>query len=147
MPGGLLGALWSGPDPDGPFLAQARALLAGQSQDGAVTEHDGDPAGNELATVIMGDAGRPTSSLEIPLGVPFDAPEHRVFTWDVPLNADGLIGLLGTFSWIILMPEQTAPTCVIAEARRLLRDLLGVEGDVTVDVAFRSNVWRSRRTD
>ena len=32
VPGGILGALWSGPDPEGPFLAQARALLAEQSQ-------------------------------------------------------------------------------------------------------------------
>jgi hypothetical protein len=29
----------------------------------------------------------------------------------------------------------------------LLRDLLGVEGDVTVNVAFRSDAWRSRRHD
>ena len=28
VPGGVLGAVWSGPDPEGPFLMQARALLA-----------------------------------------------------------------------------------------------------------------------
>jgi hypothetical protein len=33
---------------------------------------------------------------------------------------------------------------VIAEARRLLRELLDVEGEATVDVAFRSHAWRSR---
>ena len=95
-------------------------------------------------SLIMGDALRPSSSLEIPPGVPFDQPEHAVFTWDVALNADELIGLLGTFSSIITLPEETRKG-VVAEARRLLRELLGVEGDVTVDVAFRSDAWRSRR--
>jgi hypothetical protein len=92
----------------------------------------------------MGDAQRLPSSLEIPAGVPFAQPEHEVLTWDVALNADELIGLLGTFSWIITMPEETRPR-VIAQARRLLGDLLGVEGDVTVDVRFRADAWRTRR--
>jgi len=54
--------------------------------------------------------------------------------------------LLGTFSWIITMPEEMRQL-VIAEARRLLRELMGVEGEVTVDVAFRADAWRSRRHD
>ena len=149
VPGGVFGALWSGPDPEGPFLVQAQALLAERSQGSADVEgSDGevDPGGNEFAGLIMGDALRPMSSLEIPPGVPFDQPEHEVFTWDVALNADDMVGLLGTLSWIITMPEETRQG-VIAEARRLLRELLGVEGDVTVDVAFRSDAWRSRRHD
>jgi hypothetical protein len=60
------------------------------------------------------------------------------------LNADDLIGLLGTFSWIILMPEERRRG-VLAEARRLLGEFLGVEGEVTVDVAYRADAWRSRR--
>jgi hypothetical protein len=134
--------LWSGLDPEGPFLVQAQALLAEYSQRGA----QGDDHGGEFAGLIMGDAQRPTSSLEIFPGVPFGPPERRVFTWDVALDADELIGLIGTFSWIITMPEQTR-IGVIAEARRLLAELLGVEGDVTVDVEFRAEVWRSQRID
>ena len=97
-----------------------------------------------LARQIMADADRPDSTLEIPDGVPFDQPDHQVFRWDVALNADDLIGLLNTFSWIIAMDEATR-NGVLAEARRLLRELLGVEGEVTVDVAFRAEAWRSRR--
>jgi SAM-dependent methyltransferase len=146
-PGGILGVLWSGPDLQGPFIVQARELLAGQSpaSAGAATSaRDSDAPSTEFASLIMGDADRPTSSLEIPPGTAFAQPEHRVFTWDVALNADELIGLLGTFSWIITMPDETRER-VIAEARRLLRDLLGVVGDVTVDVAFRADAWRTRR--
>jgi SAM-dependent methyltransferase len=148
VPGGILGALWSGPDPEGPFLVQAQALLAEQSKgdNSASSDRTGDPGSSEFASLIMGDALRPVSSLEIPLGVPFDPPEHEVFMWDVALNADDMVGLLGTLSWIITMSEETRQG-VIAEARRLLRELLGVEGDVTVDVAFRSDAWRSRRHD
>jgi SAM-dependent methyltransferase len=143
VPGGILGVLWSGPDPEGPFLVQAQALLAEQSAGGEVDVRGGEDD-VEIASLVMGDARRPASTLEIPPGAPFDEPEHEVFTWDVPLDADDLIGLLGTFSWIITMADETRQR-VVAEARRLLRDLLGVEGEVTVDVAFRSDAWRSRR--
>jgi SAM-dependent methyltransferase len=139
-PNGILGAIWSGPDPDGPFMVQAQSLLAEQSGGTDRGQDDG------VTGLILGDALRPMSTLEIPPGVPFDQPEHESFTWDVALDADELIGLLGTLSWIITMPEETR-SAVFGEARRLLRDLLGIAGDVTVDVAFRSDVWRSVRRD
>jgi SAM-dependent methyltransferase len=138
-PNGILGAIWSGPDPDGPFMVQAQSLLAEQSQ-GTIPSQRAD----SVTGLILGDALRPMSTLEIPEGVPFGEPEHESFTWDVALNADELIGLLGTLSWIITMREETR-RAVFEEARRLLRDLLGIEGDVTADVAFRSDAWRSVR--
>jgi SAM-dependent methyltransferase len=155
VPGGTLGAVWAGPDPDGAFLTQARELLAAVSRGGGGGADrssggggegggEGDPRRAEFASLIMGDATRPASSLEIPTGVPFEQPEHEVFTWEVALTADEMIGLLGTLSWILTMPEDTR-TGVIAEARRLLGELLGVEGEVTVDMVFRAEAWRSRR--
>jgi SAM-dependent methyltransferase len=130
--GGVLGALWSGPDPEGPFLVQARELLTTST--------------DEFSTRVRDAAGRAASTLEIPGDVPFDQPEHEVFRWDIALNADELIGMLGTFSWVITMPDDTRAR-ILEEARRLLREMLGVEGDVTVDVAFRADAWRSRRHD
>jgi hypothetical protein len=142
IPGGTLGVLWSGPDPEGPFLVEAQTLLRARSQE----RGSGGTLEDTVAGLIVGEGGRPSARLEIPDGVPFDPPEHQTFGWDVALNADELIGLLGTFSWIITMPVDTRRR-VVAEARRLLRDLLGVEGDRTVDVAFRSEAWRSLRRD
>jgi hypothetical protein len=150
VPGGVLGAIWSGPDTEGAFFVQAQALLAGSGAEEDTLSDGGIDGGadarspGELAGLITGGANRPASTLEIPDGVPFDQPEHEVFKWDVALDADALIGLLGTFSWIITMPDETRDA-VIGEARRLLGELLGVEGDVTVDVAFRCEAWRSRR--
>lgn len=146
VPAGILGAVWSGPDPEGPFLVQARALLAGGGEgEAAEADNAGTSETNELSEFILGDGSRPSSTLEIPPGIAFARPDHEVFQWDVALNADDLIGLLGTFSWIILMPEDQR-TRVVAEARRVLNEVLGIKGDVTVDVAFRAEAYRSRRS-
>jgi SAM-dependent methyltransferase len=147
-PGGTLGVVWSGPDPEGPFVQQARALLESQPADPSSDKsHATEAATDEsLADLVLADADRPTSTLEIPTDsdIPFDQPGHEVFTWDVALTADDLIGLLGTFSWIILMPEE-ARTRVLTEARRLLKEVLGIEGPVTVDVRYRAEAWRAQR--
>ena len=55
-----------------------------------------------------------------------------------------LIGLLGTFSWVILM-EEDARTRLFETARHALRDMLGVDGDATVEVGYRADVWRAHR--
>jgi SAM-dependent methyltransferase len=140
-PGGFLAALWSGPDPEGPFLVQAREMLAGQASGGG-GDGDGGGDGQDLGELVLGDGYRPVSSLEIPTGVAFAEPELKTIRWDVALTADDLVGLLATFSWIITMAEEQRLR-VFGEARRLLRDLMGVEGEVTVDVAFRADVWRT----
>lgn len=138
VPGGVLGAIWSGPDSESPFMAQAIALLGGEGS--ALVD---DQSRADLA-VAVNERSRNDSTLQIPPGVPFDQPEQTVVTWDVALTADELIGLLGTFSWVILMDDE-ARDRLFGTARQLLRDALGVEGDVTVDVGYRAEVWRARR--
>jgi len=138
-PGGTLGVVWAGPDPDGPFVSQAQAMLSESSsdQDDSIAE-----SGTDLGSEVMDTENRVETVLRVPDGFPFAQPEHITLMWDVPLTADDLIGLLGTFSWIITMPEDRR-THVISEARRVLRDGLGISGDVTVDVQYRSEVWRT----
>jgi len=135
VPGGVLGVVWSGPDPDGAFMSQARDLLAAQADDAPDA-----PSG--LGSMILGDARRPDFVLVIPDGLPFSAPEHEVISWDVALTADELIGLLGTLSWIITMSDEQRER-VTSTARRFLEELLALAGDRTVDVAFRADVWRT----
>jgi len=138
VPGGTLAAMWSGPDPETGLIAQARELLAG---DGS-TDID-DERRSELSA-SLGNQNALDPRLEIPAGVPFDQPEQTAFTWEVALNADELIGLLGTFSWVILM-EDEARERLFDTARRVLRDALGVSGDVTVDIGYRAEVFKARR--
>jgi SAM-dependent methyltransferase len=146
-PGGTLGVLWSGPDPEGPFMLQARALLESQPSDSesASTERPGSSEGS-LADVVLADADRPSSTLVIPSdrAHSFDQPEFAAFTQDLALTADQLIGLMGTLSLFILMPEHRRLR-IFGEARRLLSEALGVEGPITVDVAFKTEAWRARR--
>jgi SAM-dependent methyltransferase len=141
VPGGTLAAMWSGPDPDTGLIAQAQALLS--SGGDARTAGIDDESQAELSAAL-GDRNALVQALEIPSGVPFDQPEQAVFTWDVALNADELIGLLGTFSWVILM-EDAARERLFETARSVLRDALGVSGDVTVDIGYRAEVFKARR--
>lgn len=138
VPGGVLGAIWSGPDREAPFLAEAQAMLAG----GGPTTLD-EQSHAELSAAVN-DRGALAESLDIPEGVPFGAPEHTVLKWDVALNAEDLVGLLGTFSWVILM-EENARNRLLESARSALRDMLGVDGDATVEVGYRADVFRARR--
>jgi SAM-dependent methyltransferase len=144
VPGGTLGVVWAGPDPDGPFISQAQAMLSGMSSGDAEppTSSDDDL---DLGRVVMDTENRIETILRIPDDAPFAQPEQQVLTWDIALTADELIGLLGTLSWIITMPDDRR-THVVSEARRLLRDGLGISGDVTVDVQYRSEAWRTQLT-
>jgi hypothetical protein len=80
----------------------------------------------------------PHFELEIPAGSPFSPPDHEVFRWDVALTDDDLVGMLRTMSWVITMPDDRREQ-LLAQARRLLGELLRV----TIDVTFRADAWRS----
>ncbi len=133
-PGGVMAAMWTGPEFNGDFIRQAQAALA---------QGGGDQV---LRATVAGDLAPETLTLEIPDGLPFGPPEHQRFTWMLPLTADELIGLLGTLSWIIVMEEDDRQR-VFDTARRLLRDVLGVEGTTTVDVDFVCEAYRARRSN
>ena len=142
VPGGVLGAVWSGPDRDAAFIAEAQALLSGgrgETGGSGAAESMLDEQSRAELSAAVNDPAATTQALEIPAGVPFDQPEHTVLTWDVALNAEELVGLLGTFSWVILM-EDDARARLLDAARRALRDMLGVDGDATVDVGYRADV-------
>ena len=137
VPGGVFGAVWTGPDPDGQFMQQAQAIVA------ETRDRNADRAALGDSLVAGGAAGARTADrLELPDGVPFGPVEQHTLVWDIALNADELIGLLGTLSWVILTPDDERMR-LFATARRLLAELLGVEGEVTVDVAYRAVAYRT----
>lgn len=144
VPSGTLAAVWTGPDPDGPFVVQAQALLSGMSPVGGASDRSR-PVESDLGATVVDSANRVEPVLRIPDGSPFAQPEHHVSTWDVALTADELLGLLGTFSWIITMTDDRRAH-VMSEARRVLGDGLGVAGEVTADVQYRCEAWRTRLT-
>lgn len=145
-PGGILGVLWTGPDPEAPFMAQAQVAMHafGQGGERAGTGESGETGEGaaELAQAISAPrVGHQV--LTIPPGVPFDQPETTEFKWDQALNADDLLGLLGTFSWVITMDEDKRRG--LYEMARLLLQQEGIEGDATIDVGYGAQVWKARR--
>jgi SAM-dependent methyltransferase len=130
VPGGTMGAVWAGPDFDGPFMQQARALLLGPVRDAG-----------DLRTSVL-DPVRQGSALVIPDGFAFAPVEHHVHRWEVSLTAEDLVGLLGTLSWVILMDDERRDR-LFDDARRLLREGLDLHGDTTVAVTYRSDAYRT----
>jgi SAM-dependent methyltransferase len=135
VPGGVLGAVWSWPDPESPLIADAASAMAALGMSGE--------GGAAWVAQMVNDSVADRQTLVIPPGVPFDQPESTEIRWDQALTADDLVGLLGTLSVVILMDE---------DARNGLFDLAraymaqeGIEGDTTVDVGFRAGVWKARR--
>jgi SAM-dependent methyltransferase len=144
VPRGVLGAVWSGPDPESPLIADAASAMTalGMAGEGGDATADG-AAGTAGVAQMVNDSVADRQTLVIPPGVPFEQPESTEITWDQALTADDLVGLLGTLSVVILMDE---------DARNGLFDLAraymaqeGIEGDTTVDVGFRAGVWKARR--
>jgi SAM-dependent methyltransferase len=135
--GGVMAAMWTGPDPDGSFMRQALAALGPGDRDSA------------LAATVAGEHTPKNLRLEIPDGFPFEGLEHQRFTWVLPLTAEQLVGLLSTLSWVIVMEDKERQRLFVT-ARRLLRDFLGVEGDLTIEVDFVCDAYkvlRSRRQE
>ena len=88
------------------------------------------PTARQLAESLGAGAAagaRTVDRLVLPDGVPFGPVEQHTFVWDVALNADELIGLLGTLSWVILMPVAERAQ-MFDTARRLARRGAGHRG-------------------
>jgi SAM-dependent methyltransferase len=143
VPGGVLGVLWTGPDPEAAFMAEAQAAMRAFGQT-AETSETGEPdEGAAVLAKAINEPGAGHQVLTIPPGVPFDQPERTEFKWDQALNADDLLGLLGTFSWVITMSEDKRRG--LYEMARLLLQQEGIEGDATIDVGYIAQVWKARR--
>jgi SAM-dependent methyltransferase len=134
-PGGVLGVVWSGVDWGASSLAEMRqrALAAGRTRAGRV------------AAMAAAETSRPKRSLRLPQGAPFGPPDHELLHWQEELSADQVVGMLGTYSRVILLPGDQR-RLVADEARRLLREQAGLEGSATVRLPFRGQCWRALRT-
>lgn len=136
-PGGTLGVVWSGLDWTDEWFQGMRARV------------EAEPATQRsdmiAALVDRAAAFDSTHVLELPPDAPFEAPEQRWISWDLPMTADDLVGLLGTVSGVIVLPDD-GRRAVISEVREMLRRYGDLEGDATVSLPFRAHCWRTRRT-
>lgn len=146
VPGGVLGVMWNGADAMGSAVSKARSVHS-RRQRPARPARPGvgaAPAPTGLSRRMMDEVLRPEPALEIPPGYPFEPPEHEVFRWQVALDADELVGLLGTSSWALTLPDDERAN-LFAETRSFLAEVMGIQAKAKADVPFVSNVWRSHR--
>jgi SAM-dependent methyltransferase len=151
-PGGVLGVMWSGPDFAGSF-ERAYLLHTGQPMPDSAAPGD-DGTTSDIGRLIRifrwrsgtEGVGRSGRRLTIPTGAPFGEPEHRTFARIAAMDADDLIGLLGTRSHFIIMAADQRQR-IFDEARRLLDEVLAVAGRATVEMDLRTRAWRTTRLD
>ena len=135
-PGGVLGVVWSGVDPTG-WFADLRTR---------VEQDQGRKPGGLLGALVDREDPDEHHVLRLPAEAPFEPVEHEWLTWVRPMTADQLLGMLGTFSGVIVLPEPQRRQ-IMDEAGEMLRRYGGLDGDAALDVPFRASCWRAVRTD
>lgn len=135
-PDGVLGVVWSGLD----WTAdQFRQLRAGFEADPAVQ-----PGSVLAAMAERAISDGSTHVFTLPGDAPFGPPEQRSLSWELAMTADDLVGMLGTVSGVIVLPDDRRRE-VMAEVRAMLRRYGGLEGDAAVTLPIRAHCWRARR--
>lgn len=143
VPGGVLGVMWTGADPKGSAVNKAKDVHSRRQRPTLpVDEAASSPTG--LSRRMMDEVLRPGPCLEIPAGYPFEPPEHEVFRWRVALDADELIGLLGTSSWVLTLADDERAN-LFAETRSFLAEVVGIDAQEKAEVPFIADVWRAHR--
>jgi SAM-dependent methyltransferase len=135
-PHGVLGVVWSGVDWHSDWSTQLRGAVRGDTTE----------PGGLLASLVDQETPGDENALRLPSAAPFEAPEQRWLSWDQPMSADQLVGMLGTISAVIVLPNEQRRQ-VMDEARTFLRRYAGLDGDATVTLPFRANCWRAVRRD
>ena len=97
-------------------------------------------AEGEFSALIQGDGNRPDIGLAIPDGAPFAQPEHRRLTWDVPLNADELIGPTFTTALRTTRNAPAPSTFRMKRSGSIPPDVPGLAGEDTAGRASRGTV-------
>ena len=135
-PGGVLGVAWAGVDWDGDWFTRLRK---------AVPQDRLEQGPGLLGLLMNRDARRERHVFRLPDRAPFEAPEQTMLHWTETLSANHLVRMFGTFSGVIVLPDDQR-RAVLDEAREVLRQYPGLEADASVELPFRAACWRAVRT-
>ena len=72
---------------------------------------------------------------------PFHDAESRIVDWSAALTADELVGLLGSYSRVITLPDRTRER-VLERARKTATEMVARAGGSKVDLPMRCLCWR-----
>jgi SAM-dependent methyltransferase len=130
-PNGVFGILGNGPDREVGWVAEL---------------FDHQPTRSDRPD-IPGRTGAP-SVPELPPGMPFTVPEATVMHYSRPMTRHELVGMVGTFSSVITLPDEARRERLSA-AERLATEAVGgpnADETATVDLPLRCRCWRTVRT-
>jgi len=129
-PGGVMGLLWNGADRTVPWLAE----LLGRS-------------GRRRRAFATPGATDHREAVEFPVGSPFGRPRRRAIAWSMPVPRADLIGLAGTYSSVITLPDDER-RALLARVERLVDEHPDLAGQPVVDLPMTCRMWRvvRRRT-
>lgn len=123
-PGGVLGVVWNGVDRSVDWVA---ALLG---------PRDPSPGDREAAGA--------RHRFVMPPGSAFGPPDTAVFTWSLPMTADEVVGLAGTYSSVITLPRGPRTAELDRIRARLAADpSFGACGVIEIPLICRC--WRAVR--
>lgn len=147
LDGVLVSSAWHWMD-EGPTVGEiARVLRPGGlfATVGTGPDRDVDWVGALFDGVRRGGVGGRVP--ELPPGAPFSPPETALFHAAAPMTRGELVGLAGTYSSVLVLPEAERRRR-LAEVDRLAADVVGGAGDgpdAAVEVPVRCRCWRTLR--
>ena len=117
-PGGRLGVLWNSPDRSAAWTAEL------------------------FAPIEAHQPGREPGRFEVPAGLPFTPPELRRLRWTTELRPADAVGLIGTYSAVLALPEADRAR-VDERSRAVLSDRAERLGTDTVALPYVSTCFRT----
>ena len=133
-PGGTFGLLWNGRDRDEPWVADLNAIMQEATRD--ADQQDGAEPPRER--------GPWHDRVRLPADAPFHHIENEIVRWSQPIAPDDLVGLIGTYSRVITLPDEQRQALLdrVAEFAHTHPALAGRD---VVDLPMACRCWRSRR--
>jgi len=126
-PGGVLGLLWSGPNRSEGWLAD---VFTGSLPEALKPKAD--------------EYRRRRLRVTLPPDAPFGEPEKHLVRWTITVTPDELIGLAGTYSAFIILPEAER-----AQHRDELAEIVRTHPEVVgrdeLEIPMRCFCWRAVR--
>jgi SAM-dependent methyltransferase len=126
-PGGVLGLLWSGPNRSEGWLAD-------------VFSH----SRSEALRPRADEYRRRRLQVTLPPDAPFGEPETHLVGWTITVTPDELIGLAGTYSAALVLPEAERAQ-QHAELEAVVRTHPAVVGRDELEIPMRCFCWRAVR--
>ncbi len=124
-PGGTFAVMWNGAD----------RSAANMSEFLGRREHESDTERGHRARVV-----------NVPAGAPFAEPQTHLFTWEMPMTVDEIVGLATTYSPVIALSDDERDAFV-ERLQAVVRAAPGFAESSTMTVPMRCFCWRTTRTD